>query len=105
MSRAVWTPQAEQDLEDIAYYIAVESGRPRTAESNVRQLREKCETYGSNPLLGQALSEVGEYRFFAFKRWVVVYWPKQDGIVIEAVIDSSRDFVRVFRDRLGSQSD
>ncbi len=101
MLRVAWTPQAEQDLEDIAYYIAVEDGRPRTAERNVRQLREKCLIYGDNPLLGQALPETGSYRFFAFKRWVVVYWPLEDGIVVEAVIDASRDFRRVFGDRHG----
>ena len=105
MSRVVWTPQAEQDLEDIAYYISLESQRPRTAEQNVRLLREKCTTYGANPFLGQALSEVEGYRFFVFKRWVVLYWPEQEGIVVEAVIDASRDFLHVFQGRMGGQSD
>jgi plasmid stabilization system protein ParE len=27
--RVVWTPVAEEDLEEILYYIAVEDGRPR----------------------------------------------------------------------------
>lgn len=29
--RVVWTPVAEEGLEEILYYIAVEDGRPETA--------------------------------------------------------------------------
>jgi hypothetical protein len=32
MPVAVWTPQAERDLENILYYIRVTAGRPLTAE-------------------------------------------------------------------------
>ena len=38
MGRAAWTVTAEAELSDIAYWIAVEDGRPRTARKIVQSL-------------------------------------------------------------------
>ena len=97
MPRVLWTPRAERHVEDIAYYIAVEDGRPLTAEKIVREIHDKCRLYAANPLLGTARPEFGaSYRAFRHKRWVIIYGPLDDGIVVEAVFDASRDYPTLF---------
>ena len=98
MAQALWTPRAEKHLEDIAYYIAVDDGRPITAEKIVREIQDKCELYARNPLMGEARPELGDkLRAFPHKRWIIVYYPLDDGIVVEAVFDGARDYPRLFR--------
>jgi len=92
MPRALWTPRAERHMEDIAYFIAVDDGRPLTADKIVREIHEKCELYAANPLLGTARPELrATCRAFPHKRWVIIYEPLEDGIVVEAVFDATRD--------------
>ena len=45
MGKAVWTPQAEAELEAILYYIAKEDGRPRTAAKINNEIRVKMDLY------------------------------------------------------------
>ncbi len=101
MPRVFRTPAAEADLADIAYHIAVEDGRPLTADRNIDELIAKCETYAQNPLLGTAVPELGndycDYRIFAFKRWIVFYRPIDDGIDVMRIVDGSRDYPTLFR--------
>lgn len=98
MARTLWTPRAEKHLEDIAYYIAVDDGRPLTAEKIVREIRDKCELYARNPLLDEARRDLGSnFHVFSHKRWVIVYYPLDDGIVVEAVFDGARDYPRLFQ--------
>jgi len=69
MARVLRTLAAEADLEDIAYHIAVEDGRPLTADRIIDELIATCDTYAQNPLLGVATPELGaDYRVFRYKR-------------------------------------
>lgn len=98
MARVLWTPRAERHVEDIAYYIAVDDGRPLTAEKIVREIHEKCNLYALNPLLGAPRQELGTtYRSFRHKRWVLIYEPLDDGLVVEAVFDATRDYPTLFK--------
>jgi plasmid stabilization system protein ParE len=98
MPRVSWTPRAERHLEDIAFYIAVDDGRPLAAEKMVRDIHDKCELYAANPLLGTARPDLGAtYRAFRHKRWVIIYHPLDDGVVVEAVFDATRDYPSLFR--------
>ena len=98
MPRVIRTDAAEQDLRDIAYYIAVEDGRPLTADRNIDELIAKCDTYAASPLFGTATPELGEsYRVFPFKRWIVIYRPIDDGINAMRIVDGSRDCRTLFQ--------
>jgi len=98
VAHPLWTPRAEKHLEDIAYYIAVDDGRPITAEKIAREIRDQCELCARNPLIGEARPDLGDnYRAFSHKRWVIIYYPLDDGIVVEAVFDEARDYPRLFR--------
>lgn len=94
-----WTPEAESDLEEIAFYIAVKEHRPLVAEQVVRGIHEKCAEYAASPLVGQAESRLSlDCRRFTFKRWVILYKPQTNGIAVLRVVDSARDFHRLFSD-------
>ena len=98
MAHLLWTPRAEKHLEDIAYHIAVDDGRSITAEKIVLEIQDKCELYARNPLIGEARPELGDkLRVFHHKRWVIVYYPLDDGIVVEAVFVGARNYPRLFR--------
>ncbi len=93
MSRAEWTPLAEQDLEEIAFRIGVHDNRPATTAKIVREIRAKCETYAKANEMGTAAPELGkDCRYLTQKRWVVIYVPTGSGIRIISVLDAARDF-------------
>jgi plasmid stabilization system protein ParE len=95
--RAQWTPEAEADVEEIVYYIAVKDGRPLVAEQLANGILEACERYALHPLIGEIEPRLGpECRRFTFKRWIVLYRPWNNGIAILRVVDSARDFDRLF---------
>ena len=43
MKRAVWTPLAELELEDILFYIRVADARPETARRVGREIRNRVD--------------------------------------------------------------
>lgn len=93
MAQAIWTRQAEIDLEEIAFHIALTDNRPVTADRIVDEFLEKARTYATQPEMGTRASELGEgLRVFTHKRWVVVYQPIDRGILVRAVIDAARDY-------------
>jgi hypothetical protein len=83
MARAHWTALAELDLEEILYYIAVESGRPLTAGRIGQLVRETCDKLAASPMLGEA----------------IIYRPSDRGIDVIGVVDGARDFGDYFRFR------
>ena len=97
MARSEWTEEAEDDLADIAYYIAVKERRPLTARKNIEEIQSKAKHYARNPQLGQHHPDLpGESRYFRHKRWIAVYQERRYGLIVIRVIDSARDFQRLF---------
>lgn len=93
MAHVTWTPAAERDLEDIAYYIGVTDHRPSTAMRLIDQLVAKCQLYATQPAMGARYPELGEnLRLFRHKRYVVIYKPHEAGIEVLRVVDGSRDY-------------
>jgi len=91
--RAEWTPLAERDLEEIAFFIGVQDHRPATAAKIVREIEAKCERYAHAPEMGTAAPELGENcRYFTHKRWVVIYATADPGIQVVGVVDAARDY-------------
>jgi toxin ParE1/3/4 len=97
MSHAKWTSRAVRDIEDIAFFIAVNDGRPDTAKQIVVELKERAEFYAKQPSLGQARPDLVEGIFCGrHKRWLIFYEPSRNGIIVHRVIDGSRDYPRLF---------
>jgi len=97
MPYAIYTPSADQDLDEIWEYIAIKKRQPEEAENILREIHEKCDEYAVNPKIGQMFKEAGpEYRICRHKRWVIVYRPVESGIEVFRVVDGARDFERIF---------
>jgi len=97
MPQALWTPQAERDLEEIVTYLGVEQNRRVTARKIAAEFHEKCDLHATMPLGGTARPDLGEhYRIFSHKRWVVVFRPDQESIEVLRVFDGARDYPRLF---------
>lgn len=97
MPQAIRTQAAQQDLDEIAWYIAVQESRPRVAYQVIDEIIAKCELLASNPSLGTAKPLLGDnYRIFSHKRWVIIFRPIDDGIEVLRIVDGARDYNRLF---------
>lgn len=97
MTGVKWTPKARISLQEVASYIARQSGDPDVADRLVDAIHDKSSSYGRQPMMGSIHEELPDgFRFFTHKRYVVIYETKGDGIVIHLVIDSARDWTRIF---------
>ncbi len=101
MARAEWTPAAESDLEEIVFYIAVKDQRREVAKKIYSEIKSKCELYAENPELGLSRPDLRAtphdiFRSFTFKRWVIIYEPRDFGIEVFAVLDGSRLYETFF---------
>ena len=86
---------AERDLQDIAFYIALRSRRPATADQIVDELiaqAERLAELSTTTLLGTAAPEIG-VRLFPFKRWVILFRYEPHGIDVLRFADGSQDYL------------
>lgn len=98
MAAALHSLQAEKDLEEIDYQIAVTDGRPFNAERIVDEILAKCDFYAGCPLIGTAADYFFEgCRIGRHKRWVIFYRIRKDGIEVVRIVDGARDFPNLFR--------
>ena len=99
MSRCVFTLQARADLQQIHDYIAQNS--PANALRFVDRLEESCLRLGDHPYMGPSRPEFGSHhRSFVVPgtRFVIIYRPMDDGVVIIHVRHGSQDLIRLFEE-------
>jgi len=88
---------AERDLQDIAFYIALRSRRPATADQIVDELiaqAERLAELSTTSILGTAAPEIGEgVRLVPFKRWVILFRYEPHGIDVLRFADGSQDYL------------
>lgn len=97
MPRVRWTPAAETDLEDIAFYVGIENARPQTAARLIDRIVAKCEQYASHPVMGTARPDLGEeIRLFSHSRYVIIYRADDAGLEVLRVVDGARDYPSSF---------
>ena len=92
MSQAVWTPVAEEDLDDILFQIAMVDRRPETAERIYFEIRDRANEYatGDLPTLRHPVAPK-TWSYFRQKRWLIFYKQHPTGIEVMRVVDGSRD--------------
>jgi len=99
MSRAVWTPVAESDLDDILFYIAFVDRRPATGERLYFELRDRVAEHAERQLPGHEHPSAPQgWLYFTHKRWLIFYKPNSEGIEVMRVVDAVRDLPRHLRD-------
>jgi toxin ParE1/3/4 len=90
--------RAEADLEDIAYYIAKESGSLVTARRVIESITDRIHMLGANPYAGRARDEdLGPgRRSFPADRYIIVYRVAGQDVLILRVAHSRRDIEALF---------
>ena len=97
MPRVVISPQAQADLDDIYDFIGRERHSPQAADHILGKVDEKSQLYAGQPELGEARPDLGVgLRIFLVSRYVVAYFPIDDGIEVVRVVDGARDFGSLF---------
>ena len=91
------TPEADEDIREIAFRIGVEDGRPATAERIIDSLLDCCERLAALSAvskLGTSLPQLSRgVRAFSHKRWVILFRYVDDGIIVLRIADGSQDYL------------
>jgi len=104
MSRVATTPEADQDLVEIALYTATSQGSIDAARAFVWMLKDKFLLLAEHPDLGRGREEItglcraGTHLLHSFpvNKYVVFYEPIEDGVRILRVLHTSRDITDIF---------
>ena len=103
MPRVRVTSEAEEDILELAAFIASESGSKTAAVKFLEELDKKCWLYAEQPLMGkQRLDFDKNIRTFPLGNFTIIYEAKDDGIDVLMVIRSARDIPPIFRKRVSN---
>jgi toxin ParE1/3/4 len=98
--KVTWTLPAVMDVEDVRDYISNDS--ERYASAFVKELYEVSETLSTFSERGRIVPELKEpyLREIFVKRHRIIYEVFPDKVEIHAVIHMSRDFIKVWDERI-----
>jgi toxin ParE1/3/4 len=92
-------PQAEADLEDIAYYIFLDSGSLDVADRLIESITERFAMLATHPRAGRRREDLQPgLRGFPAGAYIVLYRSEEGDVVIVRVLRGSRDLDGVFSD-------
>ena len=95
MARYVIAPRARADLIAIAEHIGRDN--PAAASRLIAQFTSKFRLLAERPLMGRPRWTLrANLRSVPLGRYVVYYWPTDDGIEVVRVLHSALDIERVF---------
>ena len=95
MSGVRYTAQAQEDILDIAFYIAQDN--VGAAHRLIEKIFHACERLRASPLAGRARAEIApNLRSLPVEKYVVFYRPVRGGVEIARVLHGARDIPRIF---------
>ena len=95
MGRIQRTPRADQDLEELWFFIAQDD--PAAADRWLDTLEEKIRLLADNPLMGPARPDIArELRYHPVGNHLLLYRVIQGGIEIVRVVHGARDLLNLF---------
>lgn len=95
MGRIQRTPRADQDLEELWFFIAQDD--PAAADRWLDTLEEKIGLFADNPLMGPARPDIArELRYHPVGNHLLLYRVIQGGIEIVRVVHGARDLLNLF---------
>jgi len=84
------TPRASQDLRDIWHTIAADN--EKAADKLLMRIFERLELAAQHPRMGGARPELSATaRVLVEGRYIVIYEPQPDGVVVVAIVHGMRD--------------
>jgi len=93
------TPQADSDLDDIWYYVAVNSGSVEIADRLIDSIAERFYLLATHPNIGRARDEDlrAGLRTFPVGEYVIIYRIENEDVLILRVLRGSRNISALFR--------
>jgi toxin ParE1/3/4 len=102
IGRYVLRPKAHQDLDDQAYYLAMEAS-PDVGHRFLVATHETLALLATQPEMGWrlslkrlALAELRAFRVKGFERMLVLYLPRAEGVDVLRVVHGSRNLQALF---------
>ncbi len=97
MSRITRSPEARQDLKNIARFIARESQSFDVALRFLHRIEQRVALYATQPEMGKPRPELRpNLHSFAVNDFLVFYRPTAMGIELVRIIRGTRDLTRQF---------
>jgi len=85
-------PQAEADLDDIAFYVFVQSGSVDLADRLIESISARFALLGTHPRAGRRRDDLRPgMRTFPVGDYLVLYRVERDDVLIQRVVRGSRD--------------
>lgn len=95
MTKPIITPEAEEDIDEILAYIALDDFEASVAF--FARLTDRFETLAANPKAGRERPDVSEgLRSFPFSNYLIFYRVWAGKVAITRVIHSARDLDEIF---------
>jgi toxin ParE1/3/4 len=93
-------PQAESDLDEIWYFLAVQSNSVDVADRVIDSITARFALLATHPYIGRRRDEDLRpgIRSFTVGDYVIAYRVDGDNVVILRVLRGSRDIEALFRD-------
>ncbi len=86
------TAQAEEDIIDIWFYIAVENQSRLNADRFLQKMEKAFQKLAQTPLMGTTKNEYGKGLYqFPFGKYLIFYYLLDDGIEIVRVLHGARN--------------
>ena len=90
-------PEAEADLEDIAFYVFLDSGRLEIPDRLIQSIAERFDLLAAHPRAGRARDDLlAGVRSFPVGEYLLLYRIEADGVVILRIVRGSRDLESLF---------
>jgi len=91
-------PQAQADIDDIAYYVFVESGSIETADRLIESITTRVGLLGTHPRAGRRRDDLRPgLRGFPVGEYVILYRIEASDAVILRVLGGSMDIESILR--------
>lgn len=95
------SPRAQADIDDIAYYISIESGSLETADRFLESVYRRFLLLGEYPRAGRRRNDLRPgIRSFGIGDYVLLYRVEGKDVLIQRVVRGSRDLQALIRDEL-----
>ena len=95
MPRLLKRPEAESDLDEIWLYIAQDN--PANADRFLDRLQERCLALADFPQMGTSRNDLKTgLRCHPWERYLIFYFPIEDGVDIVRVLHGARDLDAIF---------
>ena len=95
MGRVRYAEDAQRDLEDIAEVIAEQA--PEKALRFLDAIESQCQQIAEHQRMGRARDELDPgIRSLPFERYLILYYPIDDGIDVARILHMARDIEALF---------